>query len=347
VSLDLQFDAARLGFALKAARVQLGISFRDLAGTAGVSPSLIQRVESGQFDCTLATVFKLCGPLALQPGALIEYAMTIRMEPFMQAAGGERIMPEFAPLVQTPKAEACFKNYVAGSAVVASYLIRSCIPSILAGLFRFVEDEHQLLFETKAAEFSRNPMEIENRLDHLSTLALTPMLGLARLGLMERRAVESFLRWGEHDNALGTPWDPDPCHYDNGIELIYSRRPAVSRTELRGGKSPLVHTSPRTPGVPSEPVSYSVYTEESPIRPVAQNKVLTGDSPKGKYLAMKSRMEKLLGNLKKATTKPGSKAELARELGVAPARISEWLSGKKEPGGEYTLRLLEWIGQKE
>jgi transcriptional regulator with XRE-family HTH domain len=42
-------------------------------------------------------------------------------------------------------------------------------------------------------------------------------------------------------------------------------------------------------------------------------------------------------------SKPGAKAELAKELDVAPARISEWLSGKKEPGGEYTLRLLNWV----
>ena len=40
---------------------------------------------------------------------------------------------------------------------------------------------------------------------------------------------------------------------------------------------------------------------------------------------------------------PGAKAELARALKVAPARISEWLSGEKEPGGDYTIKLLNWV----
>ena len=41
--------------------------------------------------------------------------------------------------------------------------------------------------------------------------------------------------------------------------------------------------------------------------------------------------------------RPGAKADLARELKVAPARITEWLSGKKEPGGDYALRLQKWV----
>jgi transcriptional regulator with XRE-family HTH domain len=71
---------------------------------------------------------------------------------------------------------------------------------------------------------------------------------------------------------------------------------------------------------------------------------LTVNSLKSKSDAgMKTEIPKLIERVKRKASKPGSKAALAKELRVAPARISEWLSGEKEPGGEYTLRLLNWV----
>lgn len=58
-------------------------------------------------------------------------------------------------------------------------------------------------------------------------------------------------------------------------------------------------------------------------------------------------VSKLMRRLEDATKIPGTKAKLARLLDVAPSRISEWLSGTKEPGGEYTLKLLRWIEKYE
>ncbi len=69
---------------------------------------------------------------------------------------------------------------------------------------------------------------------------------------------------------------------------------------------------------------------------------LTQDSLKSKSESM-SEIQKLIKDVKKKAEQPGSRSELAKQLGVAPARISEWLSGKKEPGGEYTLRLAIWV----
>ena len=76
-----------------------------------------------------------------------------------------------------------------------------------------------------------------------------------------------------------------------------------------------------------------------------QKKGLTVSSLKGNRGGVMSEIEKLISKVKSKAAKPGAKADLARELNVDPARISEWLSGKKEPGGEYTLRLLCWVEQ--
>ncbi len=60
-----------------------------------------------------------------------------------------------------------------------------------------------------------------------------------------------------------------------------------------------------------------------------------------------SRLERLLKRLKAATTERGSKAKLARSLGVVPQRLAEWLNGTHAPSAEITLRLLEWVAVAE
>jgi transcriptional regulator with XRE-family HTH domain len=55
----------------------------------------------------------------------------------------------------------------------------------------------------------------------------------------------------------------------------------------------------------------------------------------------------MISRLKLATEARGKKAELATYMGVPLPRISEWLSGRIEPGGAATLRLLQWVEQQE
>lgn len=60
---------------------------------------------------------------------------------------------------------------------------------------------------------------------------------------------------------------------------------------------------------------------------------------------VKSEMANLLGLLKKATSQRGMKSRMAKAFGVPLSTVSQWLSGKREPGGETTLRLLKWVEQ--
>lgn len=55
----------------------------------------------------------------------------------------------------------------------------------------------------------------------------------------------------------------------------------------------------------------------------------------------------LLLRLNVATEERGKKSELANFLGVSLPVVSVWLAGKREPGGEATLRLLEWVQAQE
>jgi hypothetical protein len=55
----------------------------------------------------------------------------------------------------------------------------------------------------------------------------------------------------------------------------------------------------------------------------------------------------LLAKLNRLTQEPGKKTELADFLGAPLASVSRWLSGKRDPGGETTLKLLRWVQEQE
>jgi DNA-binding transcriptional regulator YiaG len=51
--------------------------------------------------------------------------------------------------------------------------------------------------------------------------------------------------------------------------------------------------------------------------------------------------------LNKATSGRGAKSALAKYMGVPLPNVSQWLSGDREPSGETTLQLLNWVEHQE
>jgi transcriptional regulator with XRE-family HTH domain len=62
---------------------------------------------------------------------------------------------------------------------------------------------------------------------------------------------------------------------------------------------------------------------------------------------VKSQLDSLLVDLNRLTKERGMKTKLADYLGAPLASVSRWLSGEIEPGGETTLRMLEWVQAEE
>jgi len=76
--------------------------------------------------------------------------------------------------------------------------------------------------------------------------------------------------------------------------------------------------------------------------------MLTKAATSSKLVAdVKSQLPRLLARLKTATKETGKMSALANFLEVPLASVSRWLSGKREPGGEITLKLLQWVEQQE
>jgi DNA-binding transcriptional regulator YiaG len=78
--------------------------------------------------------------------------------------------------------------------------------------------------------------------------------------------------------------------------------------------------------------------------------MLTDTASAAKPKAVKSQpmsLKNLLANANRLTSEPGKKTELANFLNAPLESVSRWLSGKREPGGETTLRLLRWVEHQE
>jgi len=78
-----------------------------------------------------------------------------------------------------------------------------------------------------------------------------------------------------------------------------------------------------------------------------QNIMLTDTASSAKVEPVKSQLDNLLGGLDRLIKEPGKKTDLAGFLGAPLASVSRWLSGKREPGREITLKMLRWVEQQE
>ena len=74
---------------------------------------------------------------------------------------------------------------------------------------------------------------------------------------------------------------------------------------------------------------------------------LTHTATSAKLSTVKAQLPSLLERLNRATNESGRMSALAEFLGVPLASVSRWLSGKREPGGEITLKMLHWVKQQE
>jgi len=80
---------------------------------------------------------------------------------------------------------------------------------------------------------------------------------------------------------------------------------------------------------------------------IPAEKGLTKITYNGNISIVTPRLPTLLKRLNEATRARGTKTALAKFMGVPLPKISQWLSGTYEPGGETTLRLLHWVEQQE
>lgn len=58
-------------------------------------------------------------------------------------------------------------------------------------------------------------------------------------------------------------------------------------------------------------------------------------------------LSELLSRARKLTREYGSRQKLARKLKIKPQQLNAWLTGTREPGGDYTLKILAVVQELE
>lgn len=296
-----------IGRQIRQWREKSGTSLVELEARSGVSDSEISRVEQGSQSFRLESFIRICAALGLPAGYALEHAVVFNPEPF---EGKIKSHPLTPAICNNNKAvEDVFVKGMAGFAAFAAQLVSCSRPKDKASIVRY--PDHQI--EQRFIDFGY----------YLET-SLPPEKRLSILLDLKKRPMDTLM----------------------GLRLI-------SESLLRELVSPLFDHRTISPSMQKFAMAIFPIDPEKPIqsesaeaeRTLKNDLHLTVGSLKSNTMDVKSEIDKLIERVKHKASKPGAKAELARMLDVDPARVSEWLSGKKEPGGEYTLRLLKWVGQ--
>lgn len=83
---------------------------------------------------------------------------------------------------------------------------------------------------------------------------------------------------------------------------------------------------------------------------IDENSFLTDKASGDKVGSVKGEWLKLKKQIQQATSDSGSKSKLAKSVRVDLTQLSKWLTDSdsaREPGAEYTLRMLHWVKQHE
>jgi transcriptional regulator with XRE-family HTH domain len=130
----------------------------------------------------------------------------------------------------------------------------------------------------------------------------------------------------------------------------------ISRAQRSGRAAGLVddvlalsakRLAPTSPAIASLLRRYQACRARIPDAFFAGKKDVDTVTESANLVSVKSPLANLLKRLNRATAARGKKAELAAFLKVPRPCVTDWLSGKREPGGETTLRLLYWVGEQE
>jgi transcriptional regulator with XRE-family HTH domain len=284
----------------------LHLSVRALARSSGVSHSQILRIESGEFDCLTSSFVRLCAAMGIPFADLLERCVLPELMIYKNAVDSELV--NFSP--DDKNSQEAFADLVFGASIIFSYLVRTSSPVAMAHDFLYPSIDIEERFVQIARQLESRPMDVSQRYIFLNLLQQNPAATLNRFfGFPSRQELENHIVLREAKNPISSiPWMPERCW------------PSIRAWDSQGWLG----------------------SEEKINREIG----LTGSSPKGKVEGVKSEIQKLIDQVKRKASGPGAKSQLARTLGVSPARISEWLSGKKEPGGDYALRLQKWVELK-
>lgn len=299
-----------IGVQIRLWRKKSGMTLRALEARSGVSNSEISKVEKGSQACRLESFIRICAALGLPAGYILDHAVVFNSAAF---EAGIRSDPMMQGICAENKAiEQIMVQTVAVFAAFASQLVLCSQPVKKASMVRYLHGEIEKRF-VEFGYFLDGNVPPERRLSILLSL--------------KEQTVDALLR-----------------------------QKLVTVPILREVAQSFLDDKKANPAIPKFPMEITPFDPEKPIRMEfdqletlpAQKNDLTDSETSAKLCAdVKEQLPNLRERLNRATKETGKMSALADILKVPLASVSRWLSGKREPGGEITLKMLRWVERQE
>lgn len=187
-----------LGRKVRDAREDLRISYRDLAAAAGVSPSQILRMESGEFDVSVTNFIKVARTLRLTIGLIAE---SVVAEPVWsevkEAAERDRDL-QLAASPENTKAFShrleCLEHLVSVLASAVIEVTLSSNPQDMARRLSFEFAPVQAALMEFAARVDVSTTSTEERAALINSIIEQPYAKLRALGILTDDLVNGYMQ---------------------------------------------------------------------------------------------------------------------------------------------------------
>lgn len=306
---DLIFMRNLLGFYLKRVRADAGLSLRDVENISQVSNSEISKVETDSQDCRLESFVRVCAALGVQCGVLLDQTIAINFVNYER-----RLVNQAGSTLAGGDVKEITAVNLATFASFFEHLLLCSRPldRVRGVIYPHVSLQNIFLEIGESLERIKGS---QTRFELLTLLKKTPLQVLERFGLLDTQLMMDVI-----------------------AGLVADAGKDSEKKLALGIKKGVPVWSP-----------YSSLIENPISRPpeITSFQGLTDVNVSANSFGVKPLLPRLLKRLNQATAERGKKSLLAKQFGLPLASISQWLSGDREPSGETTLRLLEWVLAEE
>ena len=163
------------------------MSQAQLSALTGVAPSEIHRVEVGQQECRIETFLKLCGPLGVAPGWVLDRVLQTNIGEYRQRISQDA---DFKQLRGRLKVGDQAAGILASACTLAAILVRASLPVERTEIESFPQEEWKGVFLAFAKRLEKMGGDNMERAAILHNLLAHPVAELSRQGLI----VESVIK---------------------------------------------------------------------------------------------------------------------------------------------------------
>jgi transcriptional regulator with XRE-family HTH domain len=306
----ITLDLKSVGSVLKLARENLRYSFRELASKCGVSATQLMRIESGEFEYSVAKLAQICWSLGVPVGDLIEFGTVRKFVLNQSVLWGEEDVVTALMLAE----DAGIDEAEARSRVLR-YVNNNFQWMLNASTSASCDDFDRCLDtaindrDTLGGLYSG--LSLESNLERILTIRAAlqnPYQKLKAMGLVSLDGLTHAIE----DQTL--------CEFTPKV-------PTSIKAILDAAADPAAH-------FPSQ------FTNASQ----AMLDKLRSQAHKPYVISASSSLGSLIMRLATVVArKRGLRSDLARELGVTRQAVDNWLRGKAAPDGDRTLKLQGWV----